>query len=111
MRLRRAKLGERFQEDERPEDDPVTNTDWATSADREVLLARLGRIGALEIIGWLDVACIDKDNGDRSNHSCRVIMKLFELEFSEGDVLALMLEPSAPSATRARSTCATISRA
>jgi hypothetical protein len=37
------------------------------------------------------VACIDKDNGDRSNHSCRVIMKLFELGFSEGNVLALML--------------------
>jgi RepB DNA-primase from phage plasmid len=87
----RAKLGEHFQENERPVDDPVTNIDWATSADREALLARLGRIGALEIIGWFDVACIDKDNGDRSNHSCRVIMKLFELGFSEGDVLALML--------------------
>ena len=35
-------------------------------------------IGALEIIGWFDVACIDKDKGDRSNHACRVIMKLFD---------------------------------
>ena len=87
----RAKLGERFRQDERPGDDPVANTDWAASAAREALVARLGRIGALEIIGWFDVACIDKDNGDRSNHSCRVIMKLFELGFSEGDVLALML--------------------
>jgi RepB DNA-primase from phage plasmid len=88
----RAKLGERFREDERPGDDPGAETDWATSADREALLARLkGSIGAPEIIGWFDVPCIDKDNGDRSNHSCRVIMKLFEFGFSEGDVLVLML--------------------
>jgi Family of unknown function (DUF5906)/RepB DNA-primase from phage plasmid len=88
----RAKLGERFRQDERSGDDPAANTDWAASAVRETLLAQLkGRIGAPEIIGWFDVACIDKDNGDRSNHSCRVIMKLFELGFSEGDVLALML--------------------
>ena len=73
-------------------DDTVANTDWAASADREALLARLkGTVGAPEIIDWFDVPCIDKDNGDRSNHSCRVIMKLFELGFSEGDVFALML--------------------
>jgi Family of unknown function (DUF5906)/RepB DNA-primase N-terminal domain len=88
----RAKLGERFRQDEGPGDDPGVNNDWTTSADREALLALLkGSIGAPEIIGWFDVACIDKDNGDRSNHSCRVIMKLFELGFSEGDVLVLML--------------------
>jgi hypothetical protein len=88
----RAKLGECFRQEERPGEDRGASTDWATSADREALLARLkGGIGRPEIIGWFDVACIDKDNGDRSNHSCRVIMKLFELGFSEGDVLALML--------------------
>ena len=37
----RAKLGERFRQDERPGDDPVAKTDWAASADREALLARL----------------------------------------------------------------------
>jgi hypothetical protein len=87
----RAKLGERFWRDEKPGDHPDVKPDWATSANREALLARLTDSGALEIISWFDVACIDKDNGDRSSHSCRVIMKLFELGFSEGDVLVLML--------------------
>jgi hypothetical protein len=87
----RAKLGEPFRQDEGPGDDPGHNNDWAASEDREALLARLkDSIGAPEIIGWFDVSCIDKDNGDRSNHSCRVIMKLFELGFGEGEVLTLM---------------------
>jgi hypothetical protein len=87
-----AKLVEYFRQDERLEDDTVANTDWAASPGREALLARLkGTVGAPEIIDWFDVPCIDKDNGDRSNHSCRVIMKLFELGFSEGDVFTLML--------------------
>jgi hypothetical protein len=88
----RAKLGERFHEDERPEDDPGHQHRLGDLRGPRSASCSAGQgLGALEIIGWFDVACIDKDNGDRSNHSCRVIMKLFELGFSEGDVLALML--------------------
>ena len=52
----RAKLGGRFRQDEKPVDNSGAHTDWAGSADRETLLARLkGSIGAPEIIGWFDV--------------------------------------------------------
>ena len=84
----REHLGTHFN----PDGKSKTESNFESSSDRAGLLGRLkNKVNGFEVVGWFDVASIEKDGADRSRHSCRVILKLLDLGFTEGEVFALML--------------------
>jgi Family of unknown function (DUF5906) len=56
-------------------------------SDRDAIIARIrASIGGFEVLAWIDTECLLADNGDRSVHACRVVMRLFALSLSDDEI-------------------------